>query len=118
MTYQDIAVETRGRVGVIRLNRPQALNALNKALMAELTQAIEAFDADDKVGCLLIAGSDKAFAAGGGIKGMADKSFIDGYLGDFCSYWNAAAHARESGVAAGSRLWRSRCRGACTPRWK
>src|SRR5216683_5407096 len=100
MTYQDIAVETRGRVGVIRLNRPQALNALNKALMAELTQAIEAFDADDKVGCLLITGSDKAFAAGADIKEMADKSFIDAYLGDFVSNWNAAAHARKPVVAA------------------
>src|SRR5258707_7613208 len=100
MTYQDIAVETRGRVGVIRLNRPQALNALNKALMAELTQAIEAFDADDRVGCLLITGSDKAFAAGADIKEMADKSFIDAYLGDFVSNWNAAAHARKPVVAA------------------
>src|SRR5260221_3973603 len=100
MTYQDIAVETRGRVGVIRLNRPQALNALNKALMAELTQAIEAFDADDKVGCLLITGRDKAFAAGADIKEMADKSFIDAYLGDFVSNWNAAAHAGKPVVAA------------------
>jgi enoyl-CoA hydratase len=100
MTYQNIAVETRSRVGIIRLNRPQALNALNKALMAELTQAIEAFDADDKVGCLLITGSDKAFAAGADIKEMADKPFIDAFLGDFVSNWNAAAHARKPVVAA------------------
>ena len=100
MTYQNIVVETNGRVGVIRLNRPQALNALNKALMAELTQAIEAFDADDKVGCLLIVGSDKAFAAGADIKEMADKPFIEAYLGDFVSNWNAAAHARKPIVAA------------------
>ena len=64
MSYQNIVVETQGRVGVIRLNRPQALNALNKALIAELTQAIEAFDADEKIGCLLITGNEKAFAAG------------------------------------------------------
>ena len=100
MTYQNILVETRGRVGLIRLNRPQALNALNKALMAELTQAIEAFDADEKIGCMLIAGSDKAFAAGADIKEMADKSFIDAYLGDFVSNWNAAARSRKPIVAA------------------
>src|SRR6185437_1463912 len=84
----------------IRLNRPQALNALNKVLIGELTQAIEAFDADDKIGCMLIAGSDKAFAAGADIKEMADKSFIEAYLGDFVSSWNAAAKARKPIVAA------------------
>jgi enoyl-CoA hydratase len=100
MTYENIIVETKGRVGIIRLNRPQALNALNKALIAELTQAIEAFDADDKIGCMLIAGSDKAFAAGADIKEMADKPFIEAYLGDFVSNWNAAAEARKPIVAA------------------
>jgi enoyl-CoA hydratase len=100
MTYQNILVETQGRVGVIRLNRPQALNALNKALIIELTQAIETFDADEKIGCMLITGSDKAFAAGADIKEMADKPFIDAYLGDFVSNWNAAARARKPIVAA------------------
>ena len=100
MSYQNIVVETHGRVGIIRLNRPQALNALNKALISELTQAIETFDADDKIGCLLITGSDKAFAAGADIKEMADKSFIEAYLGDFVSNWNAAARARKPVVAA------------------
>jgi len=100
MTYQNILVETQGRVGIIRLNRPQALNALNKALIAELTQAIEAFDADEKVGCMLITGGDKAFAAGADIKEMADKPFIDAYLGDFVSNWDAAARARKPIVAA------------------
>ena len=100
MTYQNILVETQGRVGVIRLNRPQALNALNKALIADLTQAIEAFDADDKIGCMLITGSDKAFAAGADIKEMADKPFIEAYLGDFVSNWNAIAQARKPVVTA------------------
>jgi enoyl-CoA hydratase len=100
MTYQNILVETQGRVGVIRLNRPQALNALNKALIADLTQAIEAFDADDRIGCMLITGSDKAFAAGADIKEMADKSFIGAYLDDFVSNWDAAAQARKPIVAA------------------
>lgn len=100
MTNENIVVETKGRVGIIRLNRPQALNALNKALIAELTQAIEAFDGDDKIGCMLITGSDKAFAAGADIKEMADKPFIEAYLGDFVSHWDAVAHARKPIVAA------------------
>ena len=100
MTYENIVVETKGRVGIVRLNRPQALNALNKALIAELTRAIEAFDADDKVGCMLITGSDKAFAAGADIKEMADKPFVEAYLGDFVSNWDAVAHARKPIVAA------------------
>ena len=100
MTYQNIIVETKGRVGIIRLNRPQALNALNKALIDELTRAIETFDADDKIGCLLITGSEKAFAAGADIKEMADKPFVEAYLGDFVSNWNAIAHARKPVVAA------------------
>jgi enoyl-CoA hydratase len=100
MTHQNIVVETQGRVGIIRLSRPQALNALNKALICELTQAIETFDADEKIGCLLITGNDKAFAAGADIKEMADKPFIEAYLGDFVSNWDAAAHARKPIVAA------------------
>jgi enoyl-CoA hydratase len=100
MSYENIVVETRGRVGIIRLNRPQALNALNKALIDELTQAVEAFDADDKIGCMLITGSDKAFAAGADIKEMSDKPFIEAYLGDFVSNWNAVAQARKPVVAA------------------
>jgi enoyl-CoA hydratase len=100
MTYENIIIETKGRVGVIRLNRPHALNALNKALIGELTHAIETFDADDKIGCMLITGSDKAFAAGADIKEMADKPFIEAYLGDFVSNWNAVAMARKPIVAA------------------
>ena len=100
MTYANILVETKGRVGVIRLNRPQALNALNKALVEELSQAIDAFDADDAIGCLLITGNEKAFAAGADIKEMADNSFIEAYLGNFTAGWDAAAHARKPIVAA------------------
>src|SRR6187399_1630080 len=100
MTYENIVVETKGRVGIIRLNRPPALNALNKALIAELTQAIEAFDCDDKIGCMLITGSDKAFAAGADIKEMADKSFTDAFLGNFAGNWDRAAKARKPIVAA------------------
>jgi enoyl-CoA hydratase len=100
MSYQNIVVEAKGRVGIIRLNRPQALNALNKALIDELTKVVDAFDADDKIGCMLITGNEKAFAAGADIKEMADKPFIEAYLGDFVSNWNAVAKARKPVVAA------------------
>jgi enoyl-CoA hydratase len=100
MTYQNIIVETKGRVGIIRLNRPQALNALNKALIDELTRVIETFDNDDKIGCMLLTGNEKAFAAGADIKEMVDKPFIEAYLGDFVSNWNVVARARKPIVAA------------------
>jgi enoyl-CoA hydratase len=100
MSYQTILVETKGRVGVIRLNRPQALNALNLALKAELGQAIDAFEADDNIGCLLITGNDKAFAAGADIKEMADKTFIEAFLGNFAGTWDRASRARKPVVAA------------------
>jgi len=100
MAYENIVVETKGRVGIIRLNRPNALNALNRALIAELTQAIDSFDKDDNIGCLLITGSDKAFAAGADIKEMADKTFIQAYGSNFAADWDRAAHARKPIVAA------------------
>jgi enoyl-CoA hydratase len=100
MSYQNILVETKGRVGIIRLNRPQALNALNRALMSELSQAIEAYDADDAIGAMLITGNEKAFAAGADIKEMADKSFTEAYLGNFAADWDRTARARKPIVAA------------------
>jgi enoyl-CoA hydratase len=100
MSYENIVVETKGRVGIIKLNRPQALNALNRALVAELFQAIDAYEADDAIGCMLLTGSDKAFAAGADIKEMADKTFIEAYLGNFCADWHRAARARKPIVAA------------------
>src|SRR5215469_5476567 len=100
MAYQTIIVETRGKVGLIRLNRPQALNALNSALMRELSQALDAFEADAAIGCMVITGSDKAFAAGADIKEMADRSFVDVLSGDFAGNWHHAADARKPIVAA------------------
>jgi enoyl-CoA hydratase len=100
MSYQNIIVETKGRVGIIRLNRPQALNALNRALISELIQAIDGFEADPGIGCMLITGSDKAFAAGADIKEMADKTFIEAFLGDFTAEWTRVARARKPIVAA------------------
>jgi len=102
MSYENILVETRGRVGIIRLNRPQALNALNSVLNAELARAIAVFDADDGIGCILLTGSEKAFAAGADIKEMADKSAVDAMMGDFAAAWHATAQARKPVVAAGS----------------
>ena len=100
MSEKNILTETKGRVGIIRLNRPNALNALNRALITELTQAIEAFEKDDNIGCLLITGNEKAFAAGADIKEMANKTFIEAYGGNFAADWDAAAHARKPIVAA------------------
>jgi enoyl-CoA hydratase len=100
MAAAHIIVETRGRVGLIRLNRPQALNALNGALMNELAQAIDGFEADDGIGCMIITGSDKAFAAGADIKEMADKNFTDVYFADFTAPWHRVASARKPVIAA------------------
>jgi len=100
MSHENIIVETRGRIGLIRLNRPQALNALNHALMRELAGAVDAFEADDAIGCILITGSDKAFAAGADIKEMADRTFTDVYFGDFTAAWHRVAQARKPVVAA------------------
>jgi enoyl-CoA hydratase len=100
MSYENIIVESRGRVGMIRLNRPQALNALNRALMTELGQAIAEFEADKNIGCIVITGSEKAFAAGADIKEMAGKDFTDVYFDDFCADWHQAAAARKPVVAA------------------
>jgi enoyl-CoA hydratase len=100
MTYENITVETRGRVGIVKLNRPQALNALNAKLIAELSAAIDAFEADRNIGCMVITGSEKAFAAGADIKEMADISFLDAFYGDFVSNWDSAARARKPVIAA------------------
>ena len=100
MAYQNIIVETRGKIGIIRLNRPQALNALNAALIAELTQAVAAFEADAGIACLVVTGSEEAFAAGADIKEMADKSYMDAFLGDFAANWDALSRARKPTVAA------------------
>jgi len=100
MAYENILVETRGRVGIIRLNRPQALNALSTKLKAEFSAAIDAFEADDAIGCMLVTGSEKAFAAGADIREMADKAFIEAYMGNFAGTWDRAAHTRKPIVAA------------------
>jgi len=100
MSYENIIVETRGRVGLVRLNRPQALNALNAALLGELGAAVDAFEADPNIGCIVITGSDKAFAAGADIKEMATKSFMDAFMGDLAADWDRVARARKPVIAA------------------
>ncbi len=101
MAYANIVVETRGPVGLITLNRPQAMNALNQALMNELSAAVDAFEADAAVGCMVITGSEKAFAAGADIKEMQPKGYMDVYLGDFITAnWERVARARKPVIAA------------------
>jgi enoyl-CoA hydratase len=100
MSFQNILVETKGRVGVIRFNRPQALNALDATLVRELIEAIDAFEADTNIGCLLITGSDKAFAAGADIKEMADKTYYDVNMEDFGGDKDRIARCRKPVIAA------------------
>ncbi|HIE57006.1 MAG TPA: enoyl-CoA hydratase [Anaerolineales bacterium] len=83
MTYENIIVETLDRVGLIRLNRPKAMNALNPALLRELMTALETFDADDSIGAMVITGSEKAFAAGADIREMASASVVEMLKSDF-----------------------------------
>jgi len=100
MPYQNIIVETRGKTGVITLNRPKALNALNDALITELSQAVDAFEADEVVACIVITGSEKAFAAGADIKEMANKTFMEAYSGNFIDNWQRLGETRKPVIAA------------------
>jgi enoyl-CoA hydratase len=100
MTFNTLQIEAHGRVRLIRLHRPEALNALNAELIGELDQALAQFDADADVGCIVLTGSPKAFAAGADIKEMRDKSFADAFLGDFLGRWDAVARMRKPIIAA------------------
>ena len=99
--YQNIATETRGRVGIIRLDRPKALNALCAELVRELGQALDAFEADPGIGCVVLTGSDKAFAAGADIKEMKDQTYQDVFLKDFITVgWEKVSQVRKPIIAA------------------
>jgi enoyl-CoA hydratase len=101
MTYENILVETRGRVGLVTLNRPKAMNALSPALMIELTRALDAFEVDDGIGCMVITGSEKAFAAGADIKAMKEMSYMDVYKSDFITAeWERVTRCRKPVIAA------------------
>jgi enoyl-CoA hydratase len=101
MAHENIIVETRGRVGLITLNRPKALNALNDALMSELGEALSRFDADEAIGAIVLTGSDKAFAAGADIAAMKDWGFRDVYVGDYITRnWERLRSIRKPVIAA------------------
>jgi enoyl-CoA hydratase/carnithine racemase len=101
MAYENIIVETRDHVGLIRLNRPKALNALNSDLMRELGEALVKFDADEAIGAIVITGSEKAFAAGADIKEMQPKNFVDVYREDFITVgWETVTRIRKPVIAA------------------
>jgi enoyl-CoA hydratase len=100
MAYETILTETRGKVGLVTLNRPQALNALNSTVVAELNEALEGYDRDPGIGCVVITGSEKAFAAGADIKEMSGLSFPQTYLDDFITSWDRVAERRKPIIAA------------------
>ena len=101
MSYETIIVETKGAVGLIRLNRPDALNALNAKLIGELGRALAAFEADSAIGAIVLTGNEKAFAAGADIKEMQAKEFVDAFLDDFITKgWEDLSRCRKPVVAA------------------
>ena len=100
MNYTSILVETHGRVGLITLNRPQALNALNSQIMSEVMDALEAFDKDETIGAMVITGSDRAFAAGADIKEMADKSALQMAEADLVAVYGRIRTIQKPVIAA------------------
>lgn len=101
MSFENIVVETKGRVGLITLNRPKALNALNDALVDEISQALDAFESDESIGAIVITGSDKAFAAGADIGAMASFSYMDAYKNDYITRnWERVKTCRKPVIAA------------------
>ena len=100
MTYETILVENRDAVGLVTLNRPQALNALNSTVLKEITAAFADFDADPAIGAIVLTGSEKAFAAGADIKEMQSLTFPDVYAGDFLGGWGAVAGIKKPVIAA------------------
>jgi enoyl-CoA hydratase len=101
MAYENILVETRGHVGLITLNRPKALNALSSPLMAELTEALDTFEADGNIRAMVLTGSEKAFAAGADIKEMQEKTWSEAYMEDFITAgWERLTRCRKPVIAA------------------
>jgi enoyl-CoA hydratase len=101
MAYENILTETRGKAGLITLNRPKAMNALSPELMRELGHALDAFVADDNIGAIVITGSEKAFAAGADIKAMKDWGYMDVYLSDYITAeWETVNRIRKPVIAA------------------
>jgi enoyl-CoA hydratase len=100
MALKTLKTETRGRVAIITLNRPDALNALNSELLGELRATLEKYGADEKIGAIVLTGSEKAFAAGADIKEMQPLDYVGAYLDDFFEGWSAVANTRKPVIAA------------------
>ena len=100
MAYETILVETKGKVGLITLNRPQALNALNGQLIGEINQALDGFEKDAEIGCVVLTGSEKAFAAGADIKEMQSRTFPGTYLDDKFEDWDRIGRRKKPIIAA------------------
>lgn len=100
MSYTSILSETRARVGLITLNRPQALNALNRQLMSELMDALVTFDANDAIGAIVLTGSERAFAAGADVKEMVDASVVDMLTGGFIEMFDGIRSIKKPIIAA------------------
>ena len=101
MTYENILIETRGNVGLITLNRPKARNALSAGLVRDMGAALDAFEADSNIRCIVLTGSDKAFAAGADIKEMVGFDYMDVYLSDFITVgWERVTKCRKPVIAA------------------
>jgi len=100
MAYENILVETRGNVGLITLDRPKVLNALSSELFVDVSAALDAFEEDDKIGCIVLTGSEKAFAAGADIKEMSVLDYAEAYKQDFITPWDRVARNRKPIVAA------------------
>lgn len=101
MDFENILIETHGKVGLIKLNRPKALNALNDQLMNELVQALQAFDDDENIACIILTGNEKAFAAGADIAAMKDYTYMDVYKGEYITRnWEQIRRIRKPIIAA------------------
>lgn len=100
MAYETIIAETRGKVGLITLNRPKALNALNSQVLADILDAVKTFETDADIGAMVITGSEKAFAAGADIKEMQTKTYVEAFMQDFFVGWEEFTRARKPIIAA------------------
>ena len=100
MAYENIIVATKGKVGLVTLNRPSVLNALNDALIADLNSALDAYESDPGIGAIVITGSEKAFAAGADINQMRVKTYMDVYKEDFIATWDRLARCLKPTIAA------------------